>query len=285
MGMYEFIDNFSMSIGGAVAKNNKYFSIDVNSIKIKDWFEIIDIHIPQINGEGYYPVMVNYEDKESEAGFRIEQWKGESYPTIIYHHGAAEGSYDLSFNNILAKHKKNINANLIAIQAIFNHNNKEFMESIAYLSNYSLLLASSTLIIENLITYIRSISNEKITVTGTSLGGFVTNLHFTYFNTANIYKPLLAGARLGDVFIDSAYSKVTSNNGKSQPEMLKKVLNFNEDINKVSQENLFPLMGQYDQIIKYDTQVLDFKKEQVKTIPYGHASGATKYKILREHIV
>ncbi len=284
MGLYEFVDNLSMSIGSTLIRK-KYFSKEVESRKIKDWFNYVKLEIPEINGEGYYPIKVQYDGVTNEAAFRIEQWKGIQYPTIIYHHGAAEGGYDYSFNRTLAKNKSNIKANLIAIQALFNHNNKEFLESISCLSNYTLMVAASTLIVENLTNQIRRISNNKIIVTGTSLGGFVTNLHFAYYNTADYYKPLLSGARIGDVFINSAYSKVTSANGKMNPDKLRYALNFEDDIRKMEQKNLFPLMAKHDQIIKYDLQSLDFNPRQVSLIPFGHATGATKFKLLRQHIL
>lgn len=284
MGLYEFFDNYSMSVGGALVKK-KYFSEGVESRKIKEWLDLVSLDFPKINGDGYYPIKVQYEGVTNEAAFRIEQWKGVQYPTIIYHHGAAEGSYDFSFNRIFKKSKSNINANLIAIQALFNHSNKEFMNSILNLSNYTLMLATSVLIIENLINQIKKISNSKIIVTGTSLGGFVTNLHFAYYNTADYYKPLLSGARIGDVFINSAYSKVTSANGKMNPDKLRYALNFEDDIRKMEQKNFFPLMAKHDQIIKYDLQSIDFNPKQVSIIPFGHATGSTKFKLLRQHIL
>lgn len=208
MNIYKHLDNLSMSLGGTFVKQ-RYFSDSVESRKVKEWFDVIQLDVPTIHGEGYYPVSALYDGVANEAAFRIEQWKGDQYPTIIYHHGAAEGSYDFSFNRILKKDKNDIDANLIAIQALFNHNLKDFMSSIPDLSNYSVMLATSALIVEDLIKQIKKLSNGQIIVTGTSLGGFVTNLHYTYFNTADSYKPMLSGARMGDVFIDSAYSKVT----------------------------------------------------------------------------
>lgn len=284
MGLYEFVDNYSMSIAGALIKK-KYFSEGIESRKIKEWFDYVKLDFPKINGEGYYKIKVQYDGVTNDAAFRIEQWKGVQYPTIIYHHGAAEGGYDFSFNRILKKNKNSINANLIAIQALFNHSNKEFTDSIVYLSNYTLMLAVSTLIVENLTNQIRKISNNKIIVTGTSLGGFVANLHFAYYNTADYYKPLLSGARIGEAFINSAYSKITSANGKNNPEKLRHALNFEEDIKDMDQKKVSPLMAKFDQIVKYDVQSLDFNPNQVSIIPFGHATGATKFKLLRQHIL
>lgn len=285
MNAYELIDQFAMSIGSVAAKKYKYFCKSVESECVSNLLKEMSVDVPKISGEGYYTVNTLFEGKTEEAAFKVAQWKGDNYPTIIYHHGAAEGSYDFSFNNILVKKKTDIQANLIGIQALFNHSNKEFMVSIAHLSNYTAMLAGSVLLIEGLIEQIRQISNQKIVVTGTSLGGFVTNLHFVYYNTADLYKPLLAGARLGDVFINSAYAKMTADYGKSNADTLKKVLDFGHAVCNKNQENLFPLLGKYDQLIKYDVHRGDFDAEHVTIIPYGHSTGATKFKILRQHIL
>ncbi|MFP4457076.1 MAG: hypothetical protein ACLFPS_05395, partial [Clostridia bacterium] len=172
MNFHEFLDIFATNMGSLVARKHKYFSEDVESKKIINIVNSISIDMPSINGEGYYPVVVEYEGKKEEAAFSIDQWLGNEYPVIIYHHGAAEGSYDFSYKRILGgKNKSEIKANLIAIQAPHNHNNKEFLESIAYLSNYTFMLAASVAIIENLISQLRGLGVKKIIVTGVSLGG------------------------------------------------------------------------------------------------------------------
>lgn len=284
MFLYELIDNFGLSVGSTLIKK-RYFSAGVESKRVRDLIKEAEADFPEIKGEGYYPFDVRHDGAVYKAAFRVEQWKGGQYPTIIYHHGAAEGSYDFSFNRILARKKNDINANLIAIQALFNHNNKEFLESIAYLSNYTLMLTASVLTVEHLINQIKKNGNSKVIVTGISLGGFVTNLHFAYYNTADVYKPILAGARLAEVFIDSAYAKMTAADAKSDPENLRRVLNFGDDINKLDQKKLFPLLAEYDQLVKYDINSADFDLEQISKIPYGHSTSATRFSLLREYII
>ena len=285
MNFHEFADILGTSIGGLVARKHKYFSKGVESKRIIDIINLLHIDMPTINGEGYYPVGVKYENKKEEAAFNVDQWLGNNYPVIIYHHGAAEGSYDFSYKRILGKNKKDIKANLISIQAPYNHDNKEFLESIAYLSNYSFMLASSVVIVDKLISQLRELSTDKIIVTGISLGGFVANLHFTYKNSADEYRPIFSGGKLAEAFIDSAYSKITSNNGKNNPEKLREVLNFEEELINNNQSKLYPILGKYDQIVKYETQIDGYKSAKVRTIPYSHSTGAIKFKLLREFIL
>ncbi len=285
MGIHKWIDQMSMGLAGKITKK-KYFSDEAQSPSIKEWLEEAElIAFPDIDGEGNYPVAFKKENENLEGAFIVEQWLGNEYPTIIYHHGAAEGSYDFSFNRILKKGKDKIAANLIAIQALFNHNNKEFMESITRLSNYCFMLATSALMVEELVKQLRTKGSRRILVTGTSLGGVVTNIHFTYFNTADRYRPMLAGAKVGEVYITSAYAKVASEKGKSQPKNLRRALNFEEDMRGKDQENLAALMAKYDQLIQFDVQKGAYDPARITAIPYGHVTGATRFAQLREHIL
>jgi len=285
MNFHEFADILGTSIGGLVARKHKYFSKGVESKRIIDIINLLHIDMPTINGGGYYPVVVKYEDKNEEAAFFADQWLGSEYPVIIYHHGAAEGSYDFSYKRILGKNKEDIKANLIAIQAPYNHNNKDFLESIAYLSNYSFMLASSVVIVDKLIEQLREFGIERIIVTGISLGGFVTNLHFAYRNSADEYRPMFSGGKLAEAFIDSAYSKITSSKGKNNPDKLREVLNFDSNLMSSNQSNLYPLLGKYDKIVEYDTQKAGYNSACLRTIPFSHSTGSTKFKLLREFIL
>lgn len=63
------------------------------------------------------------------------------------------------------------------------------------------------------------------------------------------------------------------------------ILNFNKDFANRNAGNIYPVLGEYDQIINYRVQSRDFDEKIIKKIPYGHSTGVTKYEILREHIL
>ena len=67
----------------------------------------------------------------------------------------------------------------------------------------AMLLSVSVKLIEALVQYLKSEGNGKIMVLGISLGGWVTNLHRSFYNSADIYVPIFAGAALGEVFVTS----------------------------------------------------------------------------------
>jgi hypothetical protein len=285
MSIHSWLDRFSMGMAGKFTRK-KYFSEEVDSPSIQEWLQNLTMDtFPEINGPNQYPVVFRKEGEPLAGAFIVEQWLGDHYPTIIYHHGAAEGSYDFSFNRILKKSKEAIPANLIAIQALFNHNNQEFMDSIARLSNYAFMLAASARMVEELVQQLHQKGCPRVIVTGVSLGGVVTNIHFTYFHSADRYIPMLAGANIGEVYINSAYAQVVSEFGKSQPENLRRVLNFEADMRQRDQAKMFPLMAEYDQLIQLDVQKGAYDPERIRLIPYGHATGATRFGLLRGHIL
>ena len=195
MNKYEMLDNISMSLGSLVAGKNKYFTEGKDSKKIPDVLKAMKTNCEWSCEEGLKEVVIKEDELEETMAYNISSWKGYEFPTIIYHHGAAEGDCELSFNNILGKYSDEIMANLIYIRAPFSMNNREFMDNIRWLNRYTFLLAGSTLIVEKIVEELKSRSNKKVIVTGASLGGFVTNLHYTYYSTADNYLPLLAGAR------------------------------------------------------------------------------------------
>jgi hypothetical protein len=285
MSIHSFLDRFSMGMAGKITRK-KYFCEEADSPSIQEWLENLAMNtFPEIAGTGRYPVVFHKEEQPLEAAFIVEQWRGDDFPTIIYHHGAAEGSYDFSFNRILKKNKEAIPANLIAIQALFNHNNQEFMDSIACLSNYAFMLAASARMVEELVQQLHRMGCPRVIVTGVSLGGVVTNIHFTYFHSADRYIPMLAGANIGEVYISSAYAQVASEFGKSKPENLRRALNFEADMRLRDQEKIFPLMAEYDQLIELNVQKGAYAEDRIRLIPCGHATGATKFSLLREHIL
>lgn len=285
MNMNAFLDNLAMSIASFSMSKSKYFRESIVSPTFKEHLEAISMELPDITGEGFYEVKANTLVGELSSGFKIAQWKGESYPIIIYHHGVTELPFDLSFNKIFPYKKKEVPANLIVIRAPFHSSIKEFTNSIKELANYTAMLSVSTKLVEFLIQHYKKNTSNYIVVTGTSLGGFVTNLHHTYFNSADVYKPLLAGPCIGEVFLNGAYSKMTAPLAKGNPETIRRILNFSDDFAKVDNINVYPLLGLHDQIMDFEVQKKFYREESIVIIEKSHTTGATAYKELREHIL
>ena len=283
--MKKWVDRAGIAIGALTTKKYRYFSDNIDSPRVSEIMESLDMQLPEITGEGYYPFRINWEEKKLEGAFFVEQWFSDNHPVILYHHGAAEGSYDFSFKRILASRKQEIRGNLIAIQAPFNRSNKEFLESIRDIANYTSMLAASVMIMDGLIEKLRHRGCPKILVTGLSLGGFVTNLHFAYRNTADEYRPIFAGGKMSDAFLYSAYSRITAPYAKDHPKELEETLDFEKDMKRKDQHKLYPMLGKQDQIVRFQVQKNSYPSAEIRVVPYGHATGSLRFGMLREYIL
>ena len=283
--MKKWVDRAGIAIGALTTKKYRYFSDNIDSPRVSEIMESLDMQLPEITGEGYYPFRINWEEKKLEGAFFVEQWLSDNHPVILYHHGAAEGSYDFSFKRILASRKQEIRGNLIAIQAPFNKSNKEFLESIRDIANYTSMMAASVMIMDGLIEQLRHRGCPKILVTGLSLGGFVTNLHFAYRNTADEYRPIFAGGKMSDAFLYSAYSRITAPYAKDHPKELEEILDFEKDMKREDQNKLYPMLGKQDQIVRFEVQKNSYPAAEIRVVPYGHATGSLRFGMLREYIL
>jgi len=121
-------------------------------------------------------------------------------------------------------------------------------------------------------------------VCGISLGAWVANLHRAFYNSADSYVPLLGGPRPTDIFFDSIYSQLVDPAVFQHREEIESKLNFTEKFASHREENVFPLLALYDQIIRYDVQKTAYQPHPVATLAKGHTTGFLAGKSLREHI-
>jgi len=285
MNIHTILDNFTISLSVLFLSKSKFFRESIESPTFSEHLHGINFLLPEIKQEGQYEVKAETLIGDLNPAFRIAQWKGKEYPTIIYHHGSGENPYDRSFNSIFSIKKMDIPANLIVIRAPFNLSAKEYMTSINELSNFVAMLSVSVQLIEQLISFCREKGTSSVVISGLSLGGWVTNLHHTYFNSADYYKPLLAGAGLAEIFLDSVYEKLTASLAKEKPEQVRKILIFDDDFAKVNNSNVFPLLGRFDQIIRFERQKQCYDQRLVTVLEKGHITGALAFKKLCRHIL
>ncbi|UMZ74333.1 hypothetical protein [Natranaerofaba carboxydovora] len=282
MNYHGMIDKASIGIGSRLMP--KYFREGIESIGIEENLKNIKLGLPNIMGEGDYEVNANTVVGELNPGFRIARWIDESKPVIIYHHGASEIPYDYSFRGIFPYEKENLNLNLVLVRAPFHKSMKDFQHGIRSLENIITMLSVSVCLIETLACYFEEKNVKKTLVAGTSLGGFITNLHHIHYNSAKLYTPLLAGVAMDDVFLRSVYSEAVSEEAKQKPELIESVLNFERGFARRDNSNVFPLLARYDELIRYERQKDSYGGLKVTTIEKGHTTGALSYKQLREHI-
>ena len=280
-----------LTAGIASATVGKFFSESIESPGYKEFFEDITVSAPSFE-EGIHETEAETSVGKMDPAYYIAQWKGKGYPTIIYHHGNNERPFDFSrfaknsFKNIFMDSKKPIEANLIAIRASFhNASLKDYQKKIKHLSNFVGMLSVSVKLIEEIIHRLKEQGVTPVLVSGISLGGWVTNLHRSYYNTADTYVPLLAGAALGHLFTNSGYRKMAGRMARENPNKIMETLNFEEDFQKVKNDNVFPLLGQYDQYIQYERQQKSYSTDNIKVLKTSHVTSFLAVKELRGHIL
>lgn len=283
MSIHGLIDRLAVGLGAKFMP--KYFREDVSSQPLAEHLSKVKLNFPEIKGEGDYDVPTVTLAGELLAAIRLAQWSGSNIPAIIYHHGACEVPFDYGFRRIFTGKKQGVNANLFLIRAPFHRSMKEFQQGIRTLSNFVAMIAVSVCLIEELVRYNRGRGVSRILVAGTSLGGFITNLHHIHFNSADVYTPLLAGLAMDDAFLRSVYSRAVALKAKEKGAVLESVFNFEEDFARSDNSNVFPLLARFDQLIRYEQQKASYGTCPVTSIAKGHTTGALSYGQLRRHVL
>lgn len=162
---------------------------------------------------------------------------------------------------------------------------KFYLEKISKLSNFTAMLSGSVKVAEELVKYLKSNGSGRVMITGISLGGWVTNLHRSFYNSADVYVPIFAGAALEELFSTSYYKKLAGALVMEKPDAVKKALNFEQEFTHITDANIFPLLARYDQIIEYERQKQCYGERYIKVIDKGHITGTLASKDLRNHIL
>lgn len=285
MNRHGLIDTVAISAGALFFPG--YFRNKVESASFEEHLEGVSVYVPELKDEKEYNITASTLVGELDAAVRLAQWKGAEYPTVIYHHGAMEIPYDYGFKNIFPMDKMELPVNLFLIRAPFHTHRKSFMKGMVATENWLAMMAVSIQVIDQVIGQVRSKSHKKILLGGTSLGGYISNLHHIHFNTADVYTPLLAGLAMHDTFLNSVYRKAVDQLPKSQPELMTRLFDFQPAFEQSGHQhnNVFPLLGRHDAIIRFEVQRDSYAGLDVETIEKGHTTGALSYEALRNHML
>jgi hypothetical protein len=113
-----------------------------------------------------------------------------------------------------------------------------FRHGISTLEKVVAMLAVSTCLIEELLGRVRQLGATPTLVTGISLGGFVANRHHAWYDSADCYVPALAGAAMGEVFVNSIYRRGVARRARENPQVVKAALDFQEEYAAVDHSNV-----------------------------------------------
>jgi hypothetical protein len=283
---HTFLDKLTIQTSALMLARSKYFRAGTQSEPVGEMIPAVSLNVPPITDPGLIEVAAQTPAGVLDPAFRVTRWEGERQPVIIYHHGTNENPPEMSFNKILAGKDMSIPANLIFVRAPFNSSLRTFVQSITQARNYAAMLATSAALIEGLVRQCRAQGMGPILISGISLGGFVANLHHTYYNSADAYAPLLAGPLIEDVFLESIYRKLVAMPGAVEAGEIAQALSFATDYTAVAHHNLFPLLARHDQYIRYDVQRAAYGPAvPITVLEKGHVTGALAYDALRKHLL
>ncbi len=290
MNKHALIDSLPVTLAAFMFGNSKMFRESIESPSYEELLKTTTLKYPDIKGEGFYEVQANTLIGQLDPAFYIAQWKGYSYPTLIYHHGNNErpfhnyGFGKNTFKRIFLSVKKDIPANLIVVRAPYHCCFRTYLREIGKLSTLTSLMIASVKVVETLVDFI-SVKGSRIVLSGISLGGWVTNLHRTFFNSADFYIPLLAGTVPSDVFTSSIYRELTADLAHENRSAVEETLDFKEQFAKRSEDNISPLLASYDQVMRLKEQKESYGKHPAAVIEKGHFTGSLASDELRKHIL
>ena len=283
MNLHGFLDVVSITMGSLVMP--KFFREGLATPPIDEHISAVDVTIPDMNDGGEWELEVDSVVGQVDVGLRMVKTEPSPGPVIIYHHGASETPADFGFNKILVSASDELKADLVFVRAPFHRSMRDFRAGTATLANWMAMIAVSVRVIESVIDHLTGLGWGPVTVSGTSLGGFVSNLHKSHFATAGAYVPIMAGTRMDAVILDSPYRRALPRLSESEEEQVREALDFSEGFASAGGEDVYPLLALHDEIVKYDLQRDSYVGCPVSSFAKGHTTGALAFTTLRRHIL
>ncbi|ELY39024.1 hypothetical protein [Natronorubrum tibetense] len=290
MNRHELIDVGTISMSGLLLRNSRFFSRSVSSAPIGDVVSGTAIDIETVRTGGVQEVAASTPVGEFRAAYLVTQWRGPDAPTLLYHHGSGEQPFDFgrfssnSFRRLFGT-DGGPDVNLIALRAPFHDgSNREYIRAMDTLENFVGMLATSASLIEALTAQVRDAGCPATLAAGISLGGWVVNLHRAYYGGVDRYVPIFAGAQLGELFVSSIYRKLVAEPALANPEVVRTVLDFEDDFAAVGSADCDPLLARFDRLIEFERQRTAYEGVDVATLEKGHITGSLATDALRSHI-
>ena len=284
MNRHITMDRLSIGTGTLYGDKIRFFREGLDSESLLDITRDLVMEFTGPTEEGEYHIPVRFRSEEGIARYSLLNWAGGTQPALSVDHGGGETNYTARLRKILSGPIRS-RINILAVSIPHNRNMKEYIHGIGSLGRFAFLLASSARLIESLGLWLREQGTGKIVASGISLGGWITNLHFSLYSSLDEYRPIFAGAAVEHLFTDTVYRKMASPEAQGSPEILRKVLNFEAPFQARDRQKVFPLMARYDQFIELERQSRIYLPEQITVLDKGHITGAMDVKSLKEHLL
>ena len=286
MNRHKLLDVVPLWLAGKlIGEDRKLFARRVESAGYEEHLDAVSASLPAIDRQQKRDLHPESLVGTVDSGLFVGQWLGPDRPTIIYHHGTRErpfssNPYRNSFKRVLLDADRPFEANLIAVRApLHTLGFRAYLDRLTEAPNLVAMLTVPVELTEALVDRL----DGRVMVSGLSLGGFVTNLHRTFHDSADVYAPILAGTLYSDVVLNAAFRHVTADRAKARPDTVRELVDFEEGFREAESE-VRPLLGRYDANVRYEPQRRAYGGLPVRTLEKGHLTATLATEALREHV-
>lgn len=264
------------------------------SIASPTWAEHLDLpatSVPELEVGVPSEVVVETLAGPLPVGVLLVQQARDGAPLIVTHHGNNERAFDMGrgaknfLNRALLKAERP-DATLVLLRAPFHDGRlRAYTEASGDLRTWMSMLAASVRAADAILTRYGAAAGRSSILTGMSLGGWVTNLHRAFLNSATLYVPMLAGAHLGRQMVDSTYRWMVSRHALENADQLRVQLDFDREFRAVPDDNVAALLARHDQFARLDHQGDDYGDARIQVLETGHIGAALDGEALRRHVL
>ncbi|MFI7495114.1 hypothetical protein ACH9D2_10395 [Kocuria sp. M4R2S49] len=280
------------TLGGALLPDHrKYFGETTDGATVAEHLAELSVEAPSVTREGEQELRARTRAGVLDPACMVVRWCGPDRPTVILHHGNNERpfAFGRTAKNTLGRAvlvPEPPDANVFLLRAPFHAGSlREFLGAMGSLDRFTAMLATSVALADLVGRSARAEGSPRVVLSGVSLGGWVVNLHRTHHNTADAYVPVFAGAALAEVFLTSAYRRLTSRRAQADQERIRRLLDFEDAFTAVPGANVAAMLARYDQYVDYDRQRPCYGDRPVTVLRRGHVTGSLATAPLREHVL
>jgi hypothetical protein len=284
--------DYAATISGLfLPDDTRYFAASVDSEPFAAHLAAIEHDPVPVTEEGVHLVPARAPVGELDPAVMVAHWGGPDLPTLVLHHGNNERpfAFGRTAKNLLGKailFPEPPPANVLLVRAPFHAGTlRGYLRAMADLERFVAMLATSVAVMDHLVHRLHAVGCDRVVLAGLSLGGWAVNLHRAHRDTADAYVPIFAGAALAEVFLASAYRRLTGRRALHDPSALRATLNFEERFAAVTTRNVFPLLARYDQYVAFDRQRGAYGNHPVAVMDKGHVTGGLDAAVLRAHVL
>ncbi|MFN3238693.1 MAG: hypothetical protein ACE37D_16750, partial [Pseudomonadales bacterium] len=199
-----------------------FFSDSLETCDFEEHLGAVHFDGPCLSTPGLYEYKVGSLGEDTTLQVRLLHKIEPDAPLLIYTMGGGEAPFDYTASRAFPEF---CGVNVVAVEAPYQRSKQQLEAAFAKLNNYMAMLAMTVAMNEAILKAPIFSNCPQTMIAGTSLGGFIANRHHLTYNSADLYLPMVAGTRHGDIFLTTMKA---SKPVQRSPSDLTKHLNFED---------------------------------------------------------